>query len=168
MAGLAATVKSASATKIVLNAAGSDKKVDEGDVVIVSNTGATVSKAKAWSYFTPGAILKVEPAKGQKGTKIVITGNADAFFGDSSAVAKVTLAGIEAQVTAATRTEVQLVAGSLPSDSTSTEVVGAIIITSKTGITVTKEKAWTFHPNWKIIVCRTANRCARHRGVRLW
>ena len=60
LAGLAATVKSASATKIVLNAAGSDKTVDEGDVVIVSNTGATVSKAKAWSYFTPGAILKVE------------------------------------------------------------------------------------------------------------
>ena len=145
LAGLKAEVKTTATNKITIIAAASAKKVT-GDVIITSDTGSIVTLTNGFAYLTPGGITKVAPAKGQKGTAVVITGTSDPFFGDSSKATKVTLAGVSATITSQKANEVKVTAASATKAET-----GDVVITSASGIVVSKANAWQNLLDGKIV-----------------
>jgi hypothetical protein len=95
LAGVDAFIKSSSETSIQVRVTASDD-TNTGDVVITSTTGAVVTSEDAFTYVTASDITKVEPANGQVGTVVVITGTN--LRGNGTEVETVTLAGVEATI----------------------------------------------------------------------
>ena len=81
----------------------------------------------------------VAPNVGQAGTRVVISGIANSFFGDGSGLGGVTLAGVAATVTGFATTQVNVTAGA-----SSSEVTGDVVVTSDTGIAVTETNGFTY------------------------
>ena len=50
-------------------------KEEEGDVIITTDTGATLTLEDGFAYTDESAIAKVEPDNGQIGTVVTITGS---------------------------------------------------------------------------------------------
>ena len=71
LTGIEAEVTSSTGTKVELIAGVGSAKT--GDVKLVADTGASVSKSDGWTYLVPGEIEKVTPAVGQLGSTVVIT-----------------------------------------------------------------------------------------------
>ena len=99
--------------------------------MITADTGAVVTLTDGWKYLTPGNITDIEPAVGQQGTEIVITGN-NFFFDNDGTVAKVSLAGVDATIDDSSATQVNITAKESDKD-----ITGDVVITSNTGIAVT-------------------------------
>ena len=109
---------------IVVIADGSDT-AGAGDIVLVANTGAIVSLDDGFTYVADQVITKVDPASGQFGTVVTITG--DSLLGGGASVASLTMAGVEAgNVTSETNTEIVVEIANNTAD------VGAVVITSDT------------------------------------
>ena len=75
LAGIAVySVNDATDDRIVVIANESSAAILDGNVVITSNTGATLTAEKAWSYVPPGVVTVVSPGFGQFGTRVEIRG----------------------------------------------------------------------------------------------
>jgi len=61
--------------QVVVIASDSPETVAAGDVVITANSGATAVSPSAWRYLKPGIIDTVDPAFGQVGTGVTLTGS---------------------------------------------------------------------------------------------
>ena len=99
-----------------------------GAVVLVSNTGAIVTKDNAFTYVGVGVIKKVSPSKGQGATLVTIEGTS--LLGGGSKAERVTLAGITAQIvgdaTSNTKLVVRANAGPVALD----KLIGDVVVTS--------------------------------------
>ena len=144
------SVVSANNTQIVVVAARNGAAANNVDVVVQSNTGATVTKTGAWSYLAPGAIATVSPASGQRGTRVVIQGTN--LLGDGTSAASVTLAGVAATVVASSQTSVNVTA-----QSATAEALGDVVIVSDTGVRVVSTNGFRHFPDGYIDFVTTAS-----------
>ena len=102
LAGVAAVIVEQSDFSVTVTAQpGSDTT---GDVQMVANTGATITKPKGFTYLKRVEIEKVSPAQGQAGTIVELTGVALLLGADK--LAQVTLAGVWAKVVSESDTKV--------------------------------------------------------------
>jgi mucin-19 len=107
-----------------------------GNVVVVNDAGTRVTSTTTWSYMTPGSVVFVQPASGQRGTMVTVSG----FFlrGSGANVVSVTLAGVPATINRETDffVDVQAAHGAAGT--------GSVVLTSNTGATVSRASAWTY------------------------
>lgn len=143
LAGFAATVTSESNTEIVVTAAASPSALN-GNVVIVADTGAEITLPGGWTYLAPATINDVDPAIGQLGTKVTITGTG--FFAGGTGVASVTLVGVATTVDSATDTQVIVTAGSISGLTT----LGDVIIVADNGVQTIGENLFEHFENGAI------------------
>ena len=140
LAGVEAIINQKTATdeRIEVEAAASPTN-KTGDVMIVSNSGAVLTKSNAWTYRVPGNITRVEPSTGQLGTYVTIYGTDLRTVDD--AVDSVTLASVAAEIIDE-GLGTKLVVRAVDSDAR----LGTILITLKSGIRVTLENGWEYKP----------------------
>ena len=65
---------------------------DDGQAVLILNTGAIVTKQNAFAYTIPGDVDTVTPTSGQFGTRVTLTGSN--MLGGSNLPITITLAGV--------------------------------------------------------------------------
>ena len=145
LAGIAATGVSANNTHLFATVALSEVAITTGNVAIVANTGAQVTLVNGWEYHKPGNITDISPNVGQKGTRVIITGETDSFFADGSSVQTVTLVGVAAAVTGSSSTEINVTAASTAADGT-----GDVVVISSTGLIITQTNGFTYSVDGEI------------------
>ena len=123
----AATIVSASDIELVAvvpaQAAGSVP------VTVTVDTGATVQSVLQWTYAEQGAVLSTDPASGQHGTTVVVSGTN--LLGHGQSLTSITLAGVGAEVVGVpSNTEITVTAG------LSGAAEGLVTITVNTGAVV--------------------------------
>jgi len=69
-----------------------------GEVKLVSDTGAIVSSNNMWSYDTPSQISSITPTSGQFGTMVTISGTNLLGVSNGDRIETVTLNGVEAEL----------------------------------------------------------------------
>ncbi|MEC8482213.1 MAG: IPT/TIG domain-containing protein, partial [Pseudomonadota bacterium] len=107
-----------------------------GDVVLVSNTGATITLVDGWQYNVAGNITSVTPAQGRVGTRVEIRGTD--LLGRGTEVLHVLLNGIAAEVQGTpTETLIEVAVGASTSAGS-----GSIEILSNSGASVELTDAW--------------------------
>ena len=84
-----------------------------GDILLISNTGALVTRTDSWTYLASGLITEVVPGAGQGGSPIAIRGAA-LFGAGGSAVREITLAGVPATIQQASSTAIIVTANEGP------------------------------------------------------
>ena len=147
LGGSGAAIEAHSDTSIRVKAAIS-KRVDGGDVVLTSDSGAVVTALKAWSYAEPGLIKSLTPAYGQLNTKVTLIG--ERLLGGGSKVTKLTFGETTAEVL-----DINIDGSSV--DSIVARVPGGaprtwgVEIVSDTGALVAAVDVWTYQPNGKIV-----------------
>ena len=103
------------------------------NIVIISNTGAIVTRYQGFSFVRPGQITAISPARGQYGTVVTIKGM-DLLQG-SLDVSSVLLAGVEAVILGtpnSTSIQVKAGPGSLVTNSVSVVLTSGAMISSNT------------------------------------
>ena len=90
----AAEIVSSDANTIKL-VAGASAESKQGDVVVISSSGATTTLVGGWLYVKPGQILFSTPEEGQEGQKVTISGLD--LLGGGSTFSYATLAGVRAK-----------------------------------------------------------------------
>jgi hypothetical protein len=108
------------------------------NVVLVANTGATVTFVQGWTFITTGSIVSVQPAFGQVGTRVVLLGQH--LLGGGTTVVSVTLNGAPAGVVFYNDTEIHLVAGA------GQEGLGDVVIITETGATTISAGGFRYGP----------------------
>jgi hypothetical protein len=137
LSGVLASLTSESDTTVVARAALGAVSGTAGDVVLTASSGAVVTGASLWTYNESGTLDTVVPARGQLGTRVVLTGSL--LLGGGSSVSSVVLAGIVATVQSYSCSTIVVTAGASVS-----AVSGDVVITSDTGSLVTKPGAFTY------------------------
>lgn len=92
--GAEALIVNQNRTSIVVVASG-DGDLGDGDVLLVANTGATITASNSWTQLTPGLITSLAPDSGVLGTNILITGER---MGGGGSVSRVLIGGADAEV----------------------------------------------------------------------
>ena len=133
------SVVSSTNSLIVVIAADADPTV--GDVVVVANTGATVSLADGFTYGNASRILSVSPVQGQQGTLVTITGSL--MRGGGTAVTNVTLVGVPARIVSEADAKVVVQAGFKLNNAS---VTGDVVVTSDSGAIATLANSFTYLP----------------------
>lgn len=139
LSGIDAEQVSATTNKIVVMANQATHGVELGDVTIISDTGAVVSKEDAWTYMEEGTTVAISPSLGQHNTVVTIAGTN--MQGHGNAVVSVTLAGVEVQ-SIESESDEEIVVVAAPSADAIED--GAVIITADTGAVVTANANHTF------------------------
>ena len=78
MAGIMANISSLSDSEIQVEIKENTDSLTEdvnGDILLISNSGAQVSLIDSWTYIQVGVISSVMPESGQYGTRVTITGD---------------------------------------------------------------------------------------------
>jgi hypothetical protein len=137
LAGSAANVQSFSATRIIVDAIASSASNGAGAIVITSDTGAVVTRSNIWTYAEQGAVLTTDPASGQHGTTVVVSGTN--LLGHGQSLTSITLAGVGAEVVGVpSNTEITVTAG------LSGAAEGLVTITVNTGAVVSSTENWVY------------------------
>jgi hypothetical protein len=135
-AAVKSTTSSTNTQIVVVVAAGNP---GTGDVLLVADTGATVTEASGWKQLEEGAVTAVEPANGHVGTEVVVTG--ERLLAGADDLSSVFLAGVEATYEAGTATddEVTVIAAA-----SATAGSGDVVLTASSGATITAGGAFTY------------------------
>jgi len=120
-----------------------------GDIIITALSGAVVSLEDGFGYKKASQIAEVNPAAGQLGTVVTVTGAH--LRGSGANVTKVTLAGVEADIQSESNTVIIVVAAA---GSTST---GDVVVVADTGALATASSAFSTPRRDRSLTCR------RHR-----
>ena len=132
--------------QVTVVVARSANAVSGGDVVMVAQSGAVVSKAGIWTYLEEGEITAVEPSYGQGGTYVQITGHR--LHGGGDKIIAVTLADKTAQILAQSKavTTGNTTAMAYVSVRAAISAAGRghVVLTSNTGALVTFEDKWEY------------------------
>eukprot|EP00049_Salpingoeca_infusionum_P016687 m.343502 g.343502 ORF g.343502 m.343502 type:complete len:2822 (-) comp16130_c0_seq1:301-8766(-) len=136
LAGVEATITSQNSSVVEVVASSSASAL-LGDVILTSDTGATVILSNGFTYVAPQNIDAVTPSQGQLNTRITIDGTS--MLGGGAAAVFVSLAGIEATIESSTNTRIVVVAAA--SNATSAENVTVV---ADTGATVTLTSAFAY------------------------
>jgi len=110
-----------------------------GDVVIIANTGATITAENAWEYLVPGVITDVNPPQGVQGTRVTIRG--ERLLGGGVNLTDVSLKNVSAIVVSFSDTEIQLV---VSEPLTETPGLGDVVIVSDTGSRVIEDDGFRY------------------------
>jgi hypothetical protein len=112
-----------------------------GNVVLVADTGASVSSNVSFIYSQPGNITSVSPASGVEGTLVIIEGFL--LHGAGTFTSDVKLSGVPVrQIVSDSESKVIAVAGPTPSGAPIT--LGTVEVTSSTGSIVKAEQAFLY------------------------
>ena len=93
-----------------------------------------------WSYNAPGLISQVNPSNGRGGMRITITGSG--LLGGGTSILQVTLAGVVAQVTGYSNTQVNVTAGNAPAAASP----GDVVVQADNGVMVSLSGGWQYLP----------------------
>jgi len=115
-----------------------DTSVGVVDILIVSDTGATVTAASAFTFLQPGEISSIDPSSGREGTLVQILGQR--LCGGGAEVVQVTLAGLDATIVG--RDACGLVR--VTAHDFGAAVTGDVLLTSDTGAVVTRTNGCTY------------------------
>lgn len=138
LGGTEANITQQNDTYVVVSADVADK-ADAADVVITADSGATITKEDAFEYLEPGVINAVEPANGQFGTIVVISGTS--LFAGGESLNKIVLDGTEVKsVEFQTQTYISIVVASADAS----DAAGDIRMISDIGTLITGEDLWTY------------------------
>ena len=107
-----------------------------GAVVLTADTGAIITKEKAFGYLAEGEIKTVTPSAGQAGTYVDIEG--ERLLGGSKKILTVHMAGVAAKIMAQSDTKVRM------RINTGNKGTSHIVFTCDNGALVTKENGWTY------------------------
>jgi hypothetical protein len=121
-------------------------------IVLIADTGARTSLPANWTFLDDGSIDNVEPAAGQFGTFVNISGTN--LLGGGDSVTSVTLGGKQATVIDATDTLVQVNAGE---GSTASATEEDVVITTDTGAKIVKLAAWKYVEPGQILFVEPRN-----------
>lgn len=110
-----------------------------GDVVIVSDTGATTTLAGAWTYVQQGAIVSVTPQTGQLGTRVTIRG---AGLRAGSGGVRTVLLGGEVALSILFENETTVIA--VAADIVPGSGLDSIIIIADTGAFISRTGVWNY------------------------
>jgi hypothetical protein len=132
--GANAVIESQSDTNIVVSAG--DAPAGASEIVITSNTGATVSLYDGFEYLEKGVINAVEPNNGVVGTRITVSG--ERLRGGGDEVVSVELGGVEAEITGESDDSVTIVAKS------GSAGAGDVVLTAESGATVILADGWNY------------------------
>jgi hypothetical protein len=142
LAGTAvSSIVSSNATHVVV-VAGKKTGDAEGVVVLVADSGATVTSALNWTYTNASVITKVEPASGQHKTEVVISG--ERMHGGGSKIVTVLLADAVATIDAETTNEINVTAGA------SAAGKGDVVVKADSGASTTLQDGFTYLAPGKI------------------
>ena len=123
-------------TYIVVVAAASAVEGD-GKVTITSNTGRRLTKENTWEYLALGNITSVEPAHGQIGTFVTITGTD--LLPDGADIGAVTLNGVTVQQIVSSNASTVVVQADEGAAGT-----GDVVIVADNGVIATGSDAWEY------------------------
>ena len=101
---------SGNSTQIIARADAS-AALGSGAVLLTSDSGAEVRLGSGWTYNAHSTVKTVEPATGQYGTKVLLSGTNLLGVTSGKEIVKVTLAGVEAKIVSGeSQTEIAVVA----------------------------------------------------------
>ena len=134
--GVAATIVAQNSTSVTAIVGGSNYG-GFVNVILISDTGSVLNTSSMFTYLTNSHIYTVQPAHGQIGTIVTLTGTG--FYGGGTEVVNVSLAGVPVTsiVSSSDNSVVIIAAGSAP-------MTGDVVITSDTGAEVIDGGAWTY------------------------
>ena len=107
------------------------------DLTVTSISGSIVYSLGSWTFAAAGQVSSVVPSNGQVGTIVTISGTK--LRGSGVAVASVTLAGVHANITSESDSQVIVVA-----QDTGYTGAGDVILVADSGAIVTGLSAWTY------------------------
>ena len=109
-----------------------------GDILLTTDTGATVTKAIGWTYLEAGSIATVEPSYGQLNTKVLLSG--DRLLCGGTDLVSVTLAGVsDNDIVSAEDSSVTVVAAGADAAAS-----GDAVLVADSGGQTTKSDGWTY------------------------
>jgi hypothetical protein len=111
------------------------------DVVIVADTGAIATAASGYTSVAAGVVQKVNPAFGQYGTRVNISG--DNLLGGGSEIVSITLASVQVETIVPGGTD-ELV--SVVVAMTNFVGVGDVVLIADTGAITTQVGGWEYPP----------------------
>ncbi|PHR02316.1 MAG: hypothetical protein COB29_14000, partial [Sulfitobacter sp.] len=106
-----------------------------GDIVLLADTGAVVTRVDGWEYLLAGNVTSIVPAAGQIGTSVTIRG--DRLLAGGSSVAQVFLAGVLVSSIDSDNDDVVIVTAAR-----GTAQTGDVLLISDTGATITVTNGW--------------------------
>ena len=131
-------VLSSTSTKIVVKLGRSLSSGNPGDVVITSDTGATVIRRNGWTYRPEGVITNISPRSGQFGTIVTLTGTE--LLGYGTKIIGGTVSGVDIlSVETQTASLVKLRVGNGTFNAT-----GIVVLTSDTKATISSSQTFTY------------------------
>ena len=112
-----------------------------GDVLVISDTGSSITGSRLWTYESLGAVSSVLPVVGQAGSVVTVSGRS--LLGSASRFSACVLAGIPARIQGRFNdTMLQCVAGfSLLNEM---NITGPVQVVTSTGVTLTSDTNITF------------------------
>jgi len=142
LVNVSAEIISQSDTTVVVRA--QESTPGQGDILLTTSTGAYVLLPNGYAYKTKGVIATVQPAAGQYGTVIVLTGTN--LRGGSSAVAKVLIGGLA--MTLLQENNTRVVIQLTNATTTALAMVGkaTVVLFADSGATITLVDGFTFLP----------------------
>lgn len=128
-------IVSQNATLVVVRAGESfTGNFTDGDVVVSSDTDATITATESWDYLLQGVIQHISPSSGVKGTRVTIRG--ERLLGGGINMSDVRINGISAEIVTFNDTVVEIVLGESGIINATENITTAVVLTSDTGATV--------------------------------
>jgi hypothetical protein len=137
LAGVAATIIDESETLVRVRAGVGSNVI--GDVVLVADSGATVTATDGWSYSAASTVSSVSPASGQYGTKVTVAGSN--LLGGGSVIASATLGGVAAIDVVSSSDDSVVVAAGASEEATSGD---DIVLIADSGASTVAEGEWSY------------------------
>ena len=123
----------------VIAGSGGNLTAGPGDIIVTSNTGATITLNEAWIHTELGNITLVSPLSGQQGVIVTIEGDRLLASNDDG-IASVTIAGIAATINEQSSTAIVVEAGY-----SSIGQSGPIVLELESGPVITSSVNFTYY-----------------------
>jgi len=144
LAGVLARIVYNSDSRVIV-AADASSVFGQGNVELVSDSGATVVGENQWTYVNPGVIQSALPSSGQFGTHVTIRG--ERLFGGAESIASVTLVGMNSTILSQNETVIVVSAGE---GSSVVGSVGNVTLTANSGALITLPLSWVYNNSGQI------------------
>ena len=142
LGGVPAFIMSANDTLVNVVVFGTSIANSTGDIVLISNTNATIVSVGGWSYVPLGVVTSLSPSVGQYGTYLNITGVYLTAGGNT--LSQVYIDSVLATIVSSSDTFVSVRAG-LPT-AQGQAFNGTVTLVSATGGIVFSTQVWTYLP----------------------
>jgi hypothetical protein len=142
LVGISATITNQRDCSLVAATAGEYGTNVQGDVVLVSDTGAIVTSSDGWTYVSAGTISSVIPAAGQGGSLVTVVG--ESIFGGGTTAASVTLSGVPATIVGANDNSSYLVVRANDGPAEGGSRTGDIVVVGNSGVETRSLASWSY------------------------